>query len=50
MQEEKESVAFEIDLSEVKRLQRVLGLNRMDCYPILWCFDQNFIKWTINFE
>ena len=33
-----ENVAFEIDLSHVKRVQRALGVKTMDCYPILWCY------------
>jgi|TARA_B110001450_G_C17596060_1_gene470900 hypothetical protein len=32
------NVAFEIDISHPKRIQRALGLKALDCYPILWCF------------
>jgi hypothetical protein len=33
------NVAFEIDVSHPKRIQRALGLKNMDCYPILWCYQ-----------
>lgn len=46
-----ENIAFEIDLSQIKRVKRALNLNKLDCYPILWCFqDLTSIKWNVKFE
>jgi hypothetical protein len=47
-----ENIAFEIDLSHVKRVQRALGLKQsMDCYPILWCYqDLSSVKWNVQFD
>lgn len=33
------NIAFEIDLSNIKRIERALGIVKMDCYPILWCYQ-----------
>lgn len=45
------NVAFEIDISHPKRIQRALGLKGLDCYPILWCFqDLASVKWNVQFE
>lgn len=42
------NIAFEIDLSHSKRLQRALGLKSLDCYPILWCYqDLSSVKWNV---
>jgi len=35
---ENKNIAFELDLTQVKRIQRILGLKSMDCLPILWCY------------
>jgi hypothetical protein len=32
------NIAFEIDLSNIKRIERALGIAKMDCFPILWCY------------
>lgn len=36
--QEDRNIAFEIDLSNPKRVERALGLNKLDCYPVLWCY------------
>ena len=50
--EMKESVLFEIDLTQVKRhIQNKLRLSRLDCYPLLWCQqEKKRIKWKHHFE
>lgn len=43
------NVAFEIDLSKRKALMKALGLNKwLDCYPILWVFqNKQKNQWTV---
>ena len=47
----KESLLFEIDLKNVKKhFQSKFGLSRLDCYPVLWCQqEQKRIKWKHKF-
>ena len=46
-----QTVLFELDLLHIKSgIQRRLGLSRLDCYPILWCQQQQIqAKWTHSF-
>jgi hypothetical protein len=45
------TVAFEIDLSQPKKVQQALGLTKMDCFPVLWVFQElEMIKWPIRFD
>jgi hypothetical protein len=49
--EENINVAFEIDLTHPKRVQRALNLKSMDCYPLLWCYqDLSSVKWNVQFD
>lgn len=50
-QDQDVNVAFEIDLSHIKRIQRTLNIKNMDCYPLMWCFqDLSSVKWNVKFD
>jgi hypothetical protein len=50
-QDDNTNVAFEIDLTHHKRVQRALNLKSMDCYPLLWCYqDLSSVKWNVQFD
>ena len=45
------TIAFEIDLSQPKKVQKALGLTKLDCYPVLWVFQAlETVKWKITFQ
>ena len=46
------TIAFEIDCEQIKRVQRALNLTKLDCYPIVWCWQESQFssKWNIRFE
>ena len=47
---ETENMAIEIDMGRIKTIQRALDIDKLDCYPVVWCQqDQKQIKWSINF-
>lgn len=46
-----QTCAFEIDLSQPKKIQRALGNTKLDCYPVLWVNQmKEKVKWPINFK
>ena len=48
---EDRTIAFEIDLSYPKRIQRILGLKTLDCLPVIWCFqDLQSVMWSVSLE
>lgn len=34
------SILFEIDLSQLNSIKKALGLNKLDCYPLTWCYQE----------
>ena len=43
--------AYEIDLSSHKRLEKALGVAKLDCFPILWVISNpSKTEWTIEFK
>jgi hypothetical protein len=34
---ETENMAIEIDMGRIKTIQRALDIDKLDCYPVVWC-------------
>ena len=34
------SILFEIDLQRIKTLKERLCLHNLDCYPLIWCYQE----------
>lgn len=37
---DKISILIEFDLSQIKQIKKALGLSKLDCYPLFWCFQE----------
>ena len=34
------SILFEIDLGQLNLIKKALGLSKLDCYPLTWCYQE----------
>ena len=42
------TIAVEIDLSQPKKIEVALGINKLDCCPVLWVWQaKEKVKWTV---
>jgi len=48
---QEKNIAFEIDLSNPKRIERALGVTKLDCFPVIWCQqDLQSIMWNVQLD
>ena len=42
--------AYEIDLSQPKKIEKAMGINKLDCFPVLWVISNpSKTEWTVKF-
>jgi hypothetical protein len=42
--------AFEIDLNQQRKIEKVIGCKKLDCFPIMWVVSTpSKTEWTIKF-
>lgn len=43
--------AFEIDLNQQRKIEKVIGCKKLDCFPIMWVVSTpSKTEWTIKFQ
>jgi hypothetical protein len=44
------NIGIEIDVADPKALQKAMGIQKMDCFPIYWGYqDIAIISWSVDF-
>lgn len=42
---------FEINLEKKSQLKKIIGVNKLDCYPVLWVLSNpSKTEWKVNFK